>query len=220
MTLEQLSTVNIYAQDSSVVPAANHGATAYTDCIGKLSEGVDFALVGYLDASRRILRLLLAGGPPAIARLVVSVAIYAIQGCPRRAWSHIIQEGFKAFCPAFAHSNAPSAPESVLQESRIRASSFHRTPSVMLRRRFPCSVAMHRLRSGKPLAPHTATSLSRSASKVGTGNYGAASTVAVTIPNNLRPTRRRLRNNGQPAVLMPYKIHFFHAPTIAQREAL
>src|SRR5438067_13461285 len=80
-----------------------------------------------------VVGLLFSGRPAAVARLIISIVFFAVQGFAYRPQSHIGEEVFKRR-PSFAHLDAAPTVVFVLPVLRITAARQHRSVTAIGRR--------------------------------------------------------------------------------------
>lgn len=98
-------------------------------CGQALAKGFD------VDAVAPISALFRDGRPPAVPRLVVAVAVDAVDRVRRRRpWTHVREERFKVIRPSLAHGDAAPAIQRVRVLAGVCAATAHRIPRVVLGR--------------------------------------------------------------------------------------
>lgn len=165
--------------------------------------------------------LLDKGRPATVARLVPSAPVDAIQGSPRRAFSHVSQEDLEAR-PSVADGNAPAAIVGVVRASRVAASRLHGRPDLISwTRRLARSLRLAVL----PASPEVANAPAASAALGGTprpANVGRApldqrATVAAYLPD--RPASvatDRLKHGERPLATAAQINVFRHTRTLME----
>lgn len=84
--------------------------------------------------------LLQASRPPAVPRLVISIAVQAINRVARRALTHVRKEIDKRAIPALAHLNSPTAILREILKVRVFAAPLHPNPDAVSRASFAATL--------------------------------------------------------------------------------
>jgi hypothetical protein len=158
-----------------------------------------------------VLRLLLIGGPAAIARAVAIVVINTIQAAPNWAWPHIGEKPFKRVAPFRGYRDAAASVVSVSRMIGIKAPLFHAGPCLVFAG-IGCAVLSED--AGHDLfLPAAATDVfsGREISHKGDGGVAA---VALTQPSSLHASVRIQSYNHQSPEAFSGKFECSHMPII------
>ena len=142
-----------------------------------------------------VLSLLLACGPSAIVRSVISVIIYTVKGMFRRGlFAHVGKEVLERILPTVTNTNAPASVSDIMYRFRVEASGFHELPRKILRTRSPIEFGMPMLSYRFQL--QAATRLMFTVSQVIGLCYRDIATRALTYPCALLSFVRTQSQNG------------------------
>lgn len=127
--------------------------------------------------------LLFIGRPAAVARFVVAVVIYTINGMvgtsPR---PHVGKEILKRLSPSFANYDATTAIVTVSRIRLVVATGDHGPPNVVFRQSVLPSISMLVVQDHEPLSPNAATRRCAASSQIDATHNCGLSTVARAIP--------------------------------------
>lgn len=146
-------------------------------------------------------RLLAWRRPPAVAGFVVAIVVDAIDRMIGRTRTHVREEGFVRFRPAFAHGNPASTVPRIALGRRSAAAIEQRAPDAIFTRPVPASgVAVCQGFNGPNLAAQAAATVGPAVLQTGGSRSVVAPAGASTLPENRQDADRCESFDGrQPA---------------------
>lgn len=163
----------------------------------------------YPERDAAVFRLLKSSGPLAIARLVVTVVVHALDRVVAgRSRPHVFVERPETVTPALTNLDPSAAPQAKLRVVRIVAAILHRLPCAILGR---LAQSVGPTSHARPLPLNAPTTQRRASAKISGVSHCRSATFTDAGPASLTPFALSTGRHGKAAEHLAYQVEVSHA---------